>query len=141
MAERIRLSPQPPVLVVADDGQVLRIKVSPLKVITVLEPMSRPISVRDGGKPAMSVLQALMGPSGQVEVEGVETLPAGSLAEVENVGTPQHARLIFRLPRGDSGGQPIFIGAPDPLPAYPALVLDQITIGGETVYQLQVNVP
>ncbi|MEK6788521.1 MAG: hypothetical protein AABY68_06180 [Pseudomonadota bacterium] len=141
MAERIRLSPQPPALVVADGRHVLRIKVSSIKVVTVLAPISRPVAVRDGGKPAMSILQALMGPSGQVEVEDVETLPAGSPAEVENVGTPQHARLIFRIPQGDAGGQPIFIGAPDPLPAYPALVLDQITIGGETVYQLQVNVP
>lgn len=91
--------------------------------------------------PSLEVLQALMGPSGQVEIEHVETLPAGALAEVENIGTPQHARLILRLPRGDVGGQPVFIGTPDPLPAYPALVFDQITIGGETVYQLQANVP
>lgn len=38
-----------------------------------------------------------------VEVDGVETLPAGSAATVANVGTPQDARLRFGIPKGDKG--------------------------------------
>lgn len=38
-----------------------------------------------------------------VEVDGVDTLPAGSAATVANVGTPQDARLRFGIPKGDKG--------------------------------------
>lgn len=38
-----------------------------------------------------------------VEVDGVDTLPAGSAATVTNVGTPQDARLRFGIPKGDKG--------------------------------------
>lgn len=38
-----------------------------------------------------------------VEIDGVDTLPAGSAATVANVGTPQDARLRFGIPKGDKG--------------------------------------
>lgn len=38
-----------------------------------------------------------------VEIDGVDTLPAGSAATVTNVGTAQDARLRFGIPKGDKG--------------------------------------
>ena len=38
-----------------------------------------------------------------VEVDGVDTLPAGSAATVANVGTSQYARLRFGIPKGEKG--------------------------------------
>lgn len=37
--------------------------------------------------------------------------------------------------------QEVFIGAPATLPGYPALVFTERTIDGQTVYEMQVNVP
>lgn len=37
--------------------------------------------------------------------------------------------------------QEVFIGTPAPLPTHPAIIFDEVTIGGETVYQMRVNVP
>ena len=46
-------------------------------------------------------------PAGSVTVGNVITLPAGSMAYVENVGTPIHAILNFGIPRGDSADEEI----------------------------------
>lgn len=40
---------------------------------------------------------------------------------------------------GGAGNQQVFIDAPAILPAYPALVFDAVTIGGETVYKMRLN--
>ena len=42
-------------------------------------------------------------PAGSVTVGNVVTLPPGTMAYVENVGTPIHAILNFGIPRGDAG--------------------------------------
>ena len=42
-------------------------------------------------------------PAGSVTVGNVITLPPGSMAYVQNVGTPIHAVLNFGIPRGDAG--------------------------------------
>ena len=42
-------------------------------------------------------------PAGSVTVGNVITLPPGSMAYVENVGTPIQAILNFGIPRGDAG--------------------------------------
>lgn len=48
---------------------------------------------------------------------------------------------IGELPPGGRGLQEVYIGAPETLPPYPALVFDAVTIDGEEVYQMSVNVP
>lgn len=48
-----------------------------------------------------------------VEVDGVETLPAGSAATVYNLGTEQHARLRFGIPKGDKGDKGSGGGVPE----------------------------
>lgn len=40
---------------------------------------------------------------------------------------------------GGAGSQQVFIGTPDPLPAYPALVFEPATIDGQTVYRMRLN--
>jgi len=42
-------------------------------------------------------------PAGSVTVGNTVTLPGGSMAYVENRGTPTHAVLDFGIPRGDPG--------------------------------------
>lgn len=42
-------------------------------------------------------------PAGSVTVGNVITLPPGSMAYVQNVGTPIHTILNFGIPRGDAG--------------------------------------
>ena len=51
-------------------------------------------------------------PAGSVTVGNVITLPSGSMAYVNNVGTPVHAILDFGIPRGDPSTdiQPIVFG-------------------------------
>lgn len=45
-------------------------------------------------------------------------------------------------PQSTGGGsQEVFIGAPAILPTYPALIFTERTIDGQTVYEMQVNVP
>lgn len=48
-----------------------------------------------------------------VEIDGVDTLPAGSAATVANVGTPQDARLRFGIPKGDKGDKGSGGGVPE----------------------------
>ena len=48
-----------------------------------------------------------------VEVDGVDTLPAGSAATVSNLGTEQHARLRFGIPKGDKGDNGSGGGVPE----------------------------
>ena len=48
-----------------------------------------------------------------VEIDGVDTLPAGSAATVTNVGTPQDARLRFGIPKGDKGDKGSGSGVPE----------------------------
>lgn len=141
MAEQIDLTPRPPLPVSLAEAPALRVIISKPVVLTSVRPTAQVMPIGAEVLPTLQILRALMGPSGEIEVVGVETLPAGSAAEVENIGTPQHARLIFRLPRGDAGEPPIFIGIPDPVPANPAIAFVPVTIGTETVYQMQVNVP
>lgn len=43
------------------------------------------------------------GLAGSIEIAAVETLPAGSPAEVINSGTPHQAVLTFKLPQGNDG--------------------------------------
>lgn len=52
------------------------------------------------------------------------------------------ADLLY-APIGSGGGaaQEIYIGAPSTLPNHPALIFTQRTIDGQTVYEMQVNVP
>lgn len=50
-------------------------------------------------------------PAGSVTVGNVSTLPYGSMAYVNNVGTPVHAILDFGIPRGSPTDiQPIVLG-------------------------------
>lgn len=51
--------------------------------------------------------QGVKGETGTVDVGEVTTLPAGSQATVENVGTSQTAILDFGIPKGDKGEQGI----------------------------------
>lgn len=37
--------------------------------------------------------------------------------------------------------QEVFIGTPVSLPTHPAIIFEEITVGGEQVYQMRVNVP
>ncbi len=48
-----------------------------------------------------------------VEIDGVDTLPAGRAATVTNVGTPQDARLRFGIPKGDKGDKGSGGGVPE----------------------------
>lgn len=48
-----------------------------------------------------------------VEIDGVDTLPAGSAATVANVGTQQDARLRFGIPKGDKGDKGSGGGVPE----------------------------
>lgn len=48
-----------------------------------------------------------------ITVDGVDTLPAGSAATVSNLGTEQHARLRFGIPKGDKGDNGSGGGVPE----------------------------
>ena len=75
-------------VIVSDDPIILEILDEPLPV---------PVEVGIPGP------QGIQGPAATVAVGTVETLPAGSPADVQNVGTSGAAILAFKLPRGDKG--------------------------------------
>lgn len=55
------------------------------------------------GEPGVPGRDGQDGQSATIEVASTTTLPAGSSATVENVGTDSAARLAFGIPKGDTG--------------------------------------
>lgn len=54
-------------------------------------------------KNVVALMKGDKGDAGTIQVGEVETLPAGSEATIENVGTPDTAVLNFGIPKGDKG--------------------------------------
>lgn len=69
---------------------------------------------------------------------GIVEIVAGEGIAVDNTDP---ARPIVSATGSADSRQEVFIGAPAILPTYPALIFTERTIGGQTVYEMQVNVP
>lgn len=67
-----------------------------------VKPYEYTINVEQGGE---NILNVKVEAGVSVEVGSTETLPAGSGATVENVGTPNHLVLKFGIPQGIQGEQ------------------------------------
>ena len=66
--------------------------------------ISQPSPVLIGGEPSVVVQENFVGgQNATIQIGSVETLPAGSQAYVENVGTDTHAILNFGLVTGNTG--------------------------------------
>lgn len=66
--------------------------------------ISQPSPVLIGGEPSIVVQENFVGgQNSTIQIGSVETLPAGSEAYVENVGTETHAILNFGLVTGNTG--------------------------------------
>lgn len=90
------------------------------------------------GKDGVSVTDATIAADGSL----VLTLSDGSELDAGPLLTDVKASVIHNLGgSGGSGNQEVFIGSPAVLPDYPALIFDVVTVGGQTVYEMKVNVP
>ena len=66
--------------------------------------ISQPSPVLVGGEPSVVVQENFVGgQNSTIEIGSVETLPEGSQAYVNNVGTPTHAILDFGIVTGNTG--------------------------------------
>lgn len=66
------------------------------------------VSVEDDSTPTVIQVgeqgpEGIQGPSGTMAIGTVVTLPEGSSAVVQNVGTPENSILNFGIPKGDTG--------------------------------------
>lgn len=66
-------------------------------------PQGEPGERGEPGQPGPQGVPGRDGESATIEVASTTTLPAGSSATVENVGTDSAARLAFGIPKGDKG--------------------------------------